>query len=63
MYNVPTIYIILLSHCYSYMVRCLYSEQSVLFKKNYLNCKSRNGSEKNPNKVKLVYIQVNVVHL
>lgn len=35
------------------MVRFLYSEQSVLFKKNCLNCKSRNGSEKkNPNKVK-----------
>lgn len=28
------------------MVRFLYSEQSVLFKKNCLNCKSRNGSEK-----------------
>lgn len=40
-----------------------YTLNSQSYLNNCLNCKSRNGSEKNPNKVKLVYIQVNVVHL
>lgn len=42
--HVPTIIFILLSlYSNSYMVRIL-----------YFNCKSRNGSEKNPNKVKRI---------
>lgn len=63
MYNVPTIYILFYFHIVILTWCDFYTLNSQPYLKNCLNCKSRNGSEKNPNKVKLVYIQVNVVHL
>lgn len=60
MYNVPTIYIFFYFHIVILTWCDFYTLNSQHYLKNCLNCKSRNGSEKNPNKVKLVYIHVNV---
>lgn len=57
------VYILFYSHIVILTWCDFYTLNSQPYLKNCLNCKSRKGSEKNPNKVKLVYIQVNVVHL
>lgn len=48
MYNVPTIYILFYFHIVILTWCDFYTLNSQPYLKNCLNCKSRNGSEKNP---------------